>query len=124
MGATLPESAIPLLTKQLEVLQHIKAGFAEGPLSTLVEVHLPEISRAVAMAIDGKERRVWIRLDNLIDSGRGLSPDEWVAEMERKGWALGNDGVLRRPRKRVRASSASGALVSVHASPERTSKAE
>jgi hypothetical protein len=51
-------SAIPLLTLQLNTMERIRATFLAEPLSDLVAVHLPQVSKDFEFALDRKRTRV------------------------------------------------------------------
>ena len=70
--------AVPTLTRQLEILSRLKESFESEPLSDVVAVHLPEVSKNFERVIEGKRERVWIRLEEILGKPPRASGHDFV----------------------------------------------
>jgi len=76
-----PES-ITLLSEQLGALQRVKEDLTTGTVGSVLDLHLPDVTKNMGGLLDWKYARVWIRLNQIVSGSKELSDAEWIQEME------------------------------------------
>jgi hypothetical protein len=73
--------SVTLLSEQLGALQIVKDTMTTGALGSILDLHLPDMTKGLGAVIDAKTGRVYIRLNQIVAGGHELSDAEWVQSM-------------------------------------------
>lgn len=74
--------SITLLTQQQRVLQNLREHLASETLASILQIHMPVVSKDMYVYLSEKGDRVWSSLDQLVSDGESVTPEQWVANLE------------------------------------------